>query len=74
MIAAEDKDGKVWSAQRIGPTGFKGYEKDAKVTNCYQSIGDRRALEDQDAKKPVLVSTGFGTSALSTWPQAVRSS
>ncbi len=63
VIAAEDKDGTVWSAQRIGPTGFKGYEKEAKVTGCYQILGGRGALADQDAKEPVLVSTGFETSA-----------
>lgn len=63
VIPIEDKDGKVWSAQRIGPTGFKGYEKDAKVTGCYQIIGGKSALEAQDEHEPVMISSGFGTSA-----------
>lgn len=63
VIPIEDKDGKVWSAQRIGPNGFKGYEKDAKVSGCYHVIGGKDALEAQDEHEPVLISTGFGTSA-----------
>lgn len=63
VIPIEDKDGKVWSAQRIGPNGFKGYEKDAKVAGCYQVVGGKSALEAQDEHEPVLISTGFGTSA-----------
>lgn len=63
VIPIEDKDGKVWSAQRIGPTGFKGYEKDAKVSGCYQVIGGKDALAAQDSQEPVLISSGFGTSA-----------
>lgn len=63
VIAAHDREGKVWSAQRIGPAGFKGYEKDAKVSGCYYILGGKSALEAQDEKEPVLVSTGFGTSA-----------
>lgn len=63
VIPIEDKEGKVWSAQRIGPTGFKGYEKDAKVSGCYQVIGGKDALAAQDAHEPLLISTGFGTSA-----------
>lgn len=63
VIPIEDKEGKVWSAQRIGPNGFKGYEKDAKVSGCYQVIGGKDALAAQDAHEPLLISTGFGTSA-----------
>lgn len=63
VIPIEDKDGKVWSAQRIGQGGFKGYEKDAKVQGCYQVIGGKDALEAQDENEPVMISTGFGTSA-----------
>lgn len=63
VIPIEDKEGKVWSAQRIGPSGFKGYEKDAKVSGCYQVIGGKNALAAQDAHEPVLISSGFGTSA-----------
>jgi len=63
VIPIEDKDGKVWSAQRIGPNGFKGYEKDAKVSGCYQVIGGKDALEAQDEHEPLMISTGFGTSA-----------
>lgn len=63
VIPIEDKNGKVWSAQRIGANGFKGYEKDAKVAGCYQVIGGKDALAAQDAHEPVLISTGFGTSA-----------
>lgn len=63
VIPIEDKEGKVWSAQRIGPNGFKGYEKGAKVSGCYQVIGGKDALAAQDAHEPLLISTGFGTSA-----------
>ncbi|ELU9701950.1 DUF1738 domain-containing protein [Escherichia coli] len=63
VIPIEDKEGKVWSVQRIGPNGFKGYEKDAKVSGCYQVIGGKDALAAQDAHEPLLISTGFGTSA-----------
>lgn len=63
VVAIEDAAGKVWSAQRIGPNGFKGYEKDAKVSGCYQVLGGKEALAAEGAEEPVLISTGFGTSA-----------
>jgi len=63
VIPIEDKEGKVWSVQRIGPTGFKGYEKGSKVSGCYHVIGGKDALAAQDAHEPLLISTGFGTSA-----------
>lgn len=63
VVAIEDAAGKVWSVQRIGPNGFKGYEKDAKVSGCYQVLGGKEALAAEGAEEPVLISTGFGTSA-----------
>ena len=63
VIPIQDKYGKVWSIQRIGPTGFKGFEKDARVAGCYHVIGRKDALAVDDLNEPLLISTGFGTSA-----------
>ena len=63
VVPIEDKDGKIWSAQRIGANGFKGYEEKARLSGCCQVIGGKNALAAQDAHEPVLISTGFATSA-----------
>lgn len=34
VITAHDIDGKVWSAQRIGQGGWKGFTKDARKEGC----------------------------------------
>ena len=63
VIPIKDKNDKIWSLQRIGPNGFKGYKKDAKVEGCYYIIGGKDALKAQDEHEPVIISSGFSTSA-----------
>ncbi|OQX14064.1 MAG: hypothetical protein BWK73_10420 [Thiothrix lacustris] len=63
VVPARDKDGKIWNMQRIGGTGWKGFEKDAKLQGCFHVIGGRKALREQGNNEPVIVSTGFGTAA-----------
>jgi Uncharacterized protein conserved in bacteria len=63
VVPARDKDGKIWNMQRIGATGWKGFEKDAKLQGCFHVIGGRKALKEQGNNEPVIVSTGFGTAA-----------
>lgn len=63
VVPARDKEGKLWNMQRIGGTGWKGFEKDAKLQGCFHVIGGRKALKEQGNAEPVIISTGFGTAA-----------
>lgn len=62
VIPIENEDG-LSSVQRIGGNGFKSFEKGGKTAGGYHVLGGKDALEAQDAHEPVLISTGFGTSA-----------
>ena len=61
VIPLHDENGKVWSVQRVSPTGFKQYEEHGRVKGCYNVIGDKDRIANTD--EAILISTGFGTSA-----------
>jgi putative DNA primase/helicase len=63
FVPLMDKDNRIWGAQRIGINGFKSYEKGARVAGCFYVIGGKEKLDSQDPQEPILISTGFGTSA-----------
>jgi len=61
VIPLHDENGKIWSVQRISPTGFKQYVEHGRVKGCYNVIGDKDRIANTD--EAILISTGFGTSA-----------
>lgn len=60
LVPISDSKSKIWSVQRIGQKGFKGYEKGGKVEGGSFVLGGR---ENLDKAKSILISTGFATSA-----------
>lgn len=64
VIPISDPEGNPISAQRIGPEGFKGFEKGCRVSGGRYVIGGQPNLEKAGSDIPILVCTGFGTSAV----------
>ncbi|EGU0150150.1 DUF1738 domain-containing protein [Vibrio parahaemolyticus] len=60
LVPISDSQNKIWSVQRIGQKGFKGYEKGGKVEGGSFVLGGRENLDESQA---ILLSTGFATSA-----------
>ena len=64
VVPISDADGNCISAQRIGPKGFKNFEKGCQVTGGRYVIGGQPNLEAESSDVPILVCAGFGTSAV----------
>ena len=64
VIPISDSEGNLISAQRIGPEGFKRFEKGCRVTGGRYVIGGQANLEKGGSDTPILVCAGFGTSAV----------
>lgn len=59
VIPLRDPQGAVWSLQRIGPEGWKQFEKGGATGGHYHVVGD----EGQLGEGPLLLTSGFGTGA-----------
>ena len=64
VIPISDGEGNTISAQRIGQDGFKSFEKGCRVSGGRYVIGGLPNLEKGNSDTPILIGSGFGTSAV----------
>ncbi|MGH3710348.1 MAG: zincin-like metallopeptidase domain-containing protein [Pseudonocardiaceae bacterium] len=57
LVPAHDLDGRVWSAQAIGPNGYKGFVKGARLAGTMHLLnGDRAGAGEQ-----IILAEGYAT-------------
>lgn len=62
LIPAHDKDGRLWTAQRIDGEGRKGFEKDGKLQgNHYMAMSGPAADVPTWKGGPIVVAEGWAT-------------
>ena len=57
LVPIQDADGRMWSVQKIGRDGFKGFQEGGRVEGGHFAIGDVKQ------PGPLLIAEGFATAA-----------
>lgn len=61
LVPMRDVEGKIWGAQTIDTTGFKGMAKGAKMAGTFHLIEGDWKMQNVDS--PVIITEGYATGA-----------